>query len=298
MADQELVQKLRNVHAVNVTPFREDGTIDYVGLEDNVRFLLDNGAEVIVPCGNTGEFYALTVEEAQAVARFVAEKVNGRATVLVGVGHDLKTAHEMALSAQDAGADAVMVHQPAHPHLMAEGLIRYYTRIARSLHIGVALYVRHPVIDRDVLDRVTALDNVVAVKYAVNDLPTFATVAQSVTHSVAWVCGTAELWAPFFFAAGAEGFTSGLVNIAPERSIAMLAALRRGDRHSIMSVWKEIAPLEKLRASHHSGNNVTVIKEAMNLLGLPGGYVREPVGELNEADREELVRILKSWNKL
>jgi 4-hydroxy-tetrahydrodipicolinate synthase len=298
VADQELVQKLRNVHAVNVTPFQEDGTIDYLGLEENVRFLLDNGAEVIVPCGNTGEFYALTVEEAQAVARFVAEKVDGRAMVLAGVGHDLKTAREMALSAQDAGADAVMVHQPAHPHLMAEGLIRYYTRIACALHIGVALYVRHPAVDRDVLDRVTALDNVVAVKYAVNDLPTFATIAQSVTHSVAWICGTAELWAPFFFAAGAEGFTSGLVNIAPERSLAMLAALRQRDRRSIMCVWKEIAPLERLRASHHSGNNVTVIKEAMNLLGLPGGYVREPVGELNEADRQELVRILKTWNKL
>jgi dihydrodipicolinate synthase/N-acetylneuraminate lyase len=51
-------------------------------------------------------------------------------------------------------------------------------------------------------------------------------------------------------------------------------------------------------ASHHSGNNVTVIKEVMNLLGLPGGYVREPVGTLNEADRQELVRILKTWNKI
>jgi 4-hydroxy-tetrahydrodipicolinate synthase len=298
MAYQELVEKLRNVHAVNVTPFREDGTIDYEGLEENVRFLLDNGAEVIVPCGNTGEFYALTVEEAQAVARFVVEKVDGRVTVLAGVGHDLKTAQEMALSAQDAGADAVMIHQPAHPHLMAEGLIQYYTRTARGLHIGVALYVRHPAIDRDVLDRVTALDNVVAVKYAINDLPTFATIAQSVDHAVAWVCGTAELWAPFFFAAGAQGFTSGLVNVAPEKSLAMLAALRQGDQRSVMALWKEVAPLEKLRASHHSGNNVTVIKEAMNLLGLPGGYVRESVGELNEADREELVRILRTWNKI
>jgi 4-hydroxy-tetrahydrodipicolinate synthase len=77
----------------------------------------------------------------------------------------------------------------------------------------------------------------------------------------------------------------------------MLAALRQGDQRSVMTLWKEVAPLEKLRASHHSGNNVTVIKEAMNLLGLPGGYVRELVGELNEADREELMRILRTWNK-
>jgi 4-hydroxy-tetrahydrodipicolinate synthase len=238
------------------------------------------------------------VEEAQAVTQFVVEKVAGRATVLAGVGYDLKTAREMALAAQDAGADGVMVHQPAHPYLMAEGLIRYYTQMAHGIRVGIALYVRHPSIDRSVLDRVTALDNVVAVKYAINDLPTFATIAQSVDHPVAWVCGTVEMWAPFFFAAGAQGFTSGLVNAAPEKSLAMLAALRQGDRHSVMAVWKEIAPLEKLRTSHHSGNNVTVIKEAMNLLGLPGGYVRERVGELNEADRQELVRILKAWGKI
>jgi 4-hydroxy-tetrahydrodipicolinate synthase len=187
------------------------------------------------------------VEEAQAVTQFVVEKVAGRATVLAGVGHDLKTAREMALAAQETGADGVMVHQPSHPYLMAEGLIRYYSQIARGIRVGVALYVRHPAIDRDVLDRVTALDNVVAVKYAINDLPTFATIAQSVDHSVAWVCGTAEMWAPFFFAAGAQGFTSGLVNVAPEKSLAMLAALRQGDRRSVMAVWKEVAPLEKLR---------------------------------------------------
>jgi 4-hydroxy-tetrahydrodipicolinate synthase len=78
----------------------------------------------------------------------------------------------------------------------------------------------------------------------------------------------------------------------------MLAALRQGDQRSVIALWKEVAPLEKLRASHHSSNNVTVIKEAMNLLGLQGGYVKEPVGELNEADREELVRILRTWNKI
>lgn len=64
MAYQDLVDHLRTVHAINVTPFREDRSIDYEGLERNVRFLIEGGMEVIVPCGNTGEFYALTVEEA------------------------------------------------------------------------------------------------------------------------------------------------------------------------------------------------------------------------------------------
>jgi len=285
------------LHAINVTPFREDRVVDYDLLERNIEFLVANGLGVIVPYGNTGEFYALSVEEAQAVTRFVVERVDGRTAVLAGIGYDLGTAREMALAAQKAGADAVMVHQPVHPYLMTEGLIRYYTGIARSVEIGVVLYVRHEAIDREVLSRVADIENVLAIKYAINDLPRFADLVQCVEASVVWVCGTAEMWAPFFFAAGAEGFTSGLVNIAPELSLTMLDGLRRGDSEAVRTVWRHVAPIEKLRAKNHNGNNVSVIKEGMNLAGLPAGLVREPLGELDEADRQELIQILRSWGK-
>src|SRR5215212_6589668 len=294
---EELAGRLRTVHAINVTPFREDGGVDYRLLERNVEFLISSGLGVVVPCGNTGEFYALSLEEASAVTRFVVERVGGRATVLAGIGYDLGTAREMALAAQEAGADAVMVHQPVHPYLMTEGLIRYYTGIASSIEIGVALYIRNEAIDREVLSRVAEIDNVLAIKYAINDLPRFADLVQSVEAPIVWICGTAEMWAPFFFTAGAEGFTSGLVNIAPELSLTMLDGLRRGDSEAVRTVWRHVAPIEKLRAKNHNGNNVSVIKEGMNLAGLPAGLVREPLGELDEADRQELIQILRSWGK-
>jgi len=295
---EKLAKRLRTVHAINVTPFREDRGVDYDLLERNVEFLIASGLDVIVPCGNTGEFYALSVEEARAVTRFVVERVGGRTAVLAGIGYDLGTAREMALAAQEAGADAVMVHQPVHPYLMTEGLIRYYAGIARSVEIGVVLYARHEAIDGEVLSRVAGIENVLAIKYAINDLPRFADLVQTVEAPVVWVCGTAEMWAPFFFAAGAEGFTSGLANIAPEMSLAMLDGLRRGDAEAVRAVWRRVAPLERLRARNHNANNVSVIKEGMNLAGLPAGLVREPLGELDEADRRELIQILRSWGKL
>lgn len=298
MKYDELIDKLRDVHAINVTPFREDGGIDYEGLEANVRFLIENGAKVVVPCGNTGEFYALTVEEAEVVTRFVVEKVGGRATVVAGIGYDLKTAERLALSAQDAGADAVMVHHPVHPYLMTEGLVQYYEAIAKSVDVGVALYVRDAAINAEVLGRVTAMDNVVAVKYAVNDLPLFGSILQAVDSPVAWICGSAEMWAPFFFAVGAEGFTSGLVNLAPEKSLTMFEGLKRRDRDLVRDVWNEVAPLERLRSRHHNGNNVTVIKAGMNLMGLPGGRVREPISQLDGEDERELASILEAWGKI
>ena len=253
---------------------------------------------MIVPCGNTGEFYALSVAEAQAVTRFVVKQVGGRAAVLAGIGYDLGTAREMALAAQEVGADAVMVHQPVHPYLMTEGLIRYYADIARSVEIGVVLYARHEAIDQEVLGRIADIENVLAIKYAINDLPRFADLVESVEGPVVWVCGTAEMWAPFFFAAGAEGFTSGLVNIAPEMSLTMLDGLRKGDAEAVRTVWRQVAPIERLRAKKHNGNNVSVIKEGMNLAGLPAGQVREPLGELDDTDRQELIQILRSWGKL
>jgi 4-hydroxy-tetrahydrodipicolinate synthase len=298
MAHEKLAERLRTVHAINVTPFREDRSVDYDLLEQNIEFLIANDLEVIVPCGNTGEFYALSVEEAKAITRFVVERVAGRVAVLAGIGYDLGTAREMALVAQEAGADAVMVHQPVHPYLMTEGLVRYYAGIARSVEIGVVLYVRHKAIDREVLSRVADIENVLAIKYAINDLPRFASLVQSVDSPVVWVCGTAELWAPFFFAAGAEGFTSDLVNIAPEMSLAMLDGLRRGDAASVRAVWRDVAPMERLRAKNRNGNSVSAITEGMNLAGLPAGVAREPLGELDEADRQELIQILRSWGKL
>lgn len=294
----DLAGRLRTVHAINVTPFREDGGVDYASLEKNVEFLVAHGLEVIVPCGNTGEFYSLSMEEAKAVTRFVAEKVDGRSKVLAGIGYDTKTAGQMASFAQDVGADAVMIHQPVHPYVTPKGLVRYYTEIAQGVEIGVVLYVRHQATDREVLDRVTALENVLAVKYTINDLPSFGGLVQSIDNPVVWTCGTAEMWAPFFFAVGAEGFTSGLVNIAPEMSLKMLQGLRQGDRESVQAVWREVAPLERLRAKDHSGYNVAVIKEGMELLGLAPGRMREPGSGLDETDRQELVRILRAWGKL
>jgi dihydrodipicolinate synthase/N-acetylneuraminate lyase len=81
-------------------------------------------------------------------------------------------------------------------------------------------------------------------------------------------------------------------------SLKMLEGLRKGDRKSVQAVWREVAPLERLRAKAHNGYNVSVIKEGMALLGLAPSRIREPASKLDKTDRQELVRILRSWEKL
>lgn len=102
----------------------------------------------------------------------------------------------------------------------------------------------------------------------------------------------------FFYHAGAKGFTSGLINIAPQKAFEMLRALQNGDDQTVWKLWNEILPFEELRAKYNNGNNVVVIKEALRQVGLPAGVTRMPVSELNDNDKFEVKKVLDSWGLL
>eukprot|EP01042_Synura_sphagnicola_P005805 gene5805-7407_t len=111
--------------------------------------------------------------------------------------------------------------------------------------------------------------------------------------SANWICGLAEGWAAPFHALGARGFTSGLVNVAPERSLAIWKALEANDYDRARHLVDEIAGFETLRTKYGNGANVTVVKGALGLLGTNVGPVRLPgLPELNESERAELRKIV------
>jgi 4-hydroxy-tetrahydrodipicolinate synthase len=121
----------------------------------------------------------------------------------------------------------------------------------------------------------------------------FATTVETVGRDrLAWICGVAESWAPFFWPGGACGFTSGLVNLTTDFSLGMLATLEAGDYAQAMSIWNSVRPFEELRARHHNGNNVSVVKEAMAQMGLCQATVRPPISELTHHEKEEVTHIL------
>lgn len=292
-------EKLSTITAINIVPFeKETKVINWKGLEENIQFLLKHGSKVIVPNGNTGEFYALTLEEAKNITKEVARLVDGRATVVAGVGYAADIAIDLGIEAQKAGADCVMIHQPIHPYITEKGAVEYFKKIIDALDIPSIIYFKDPNLSDNVLKELSSLEKLVGVKYAINDLPRFAKVVSDIPkeHNIAWICGTAEKWAPFFFHAGAVGFTSGLVNLYPAKSFELLTALRDDNKEIVWKAWHEILPFEDLRAKYNNGNNVVVIKEAMEQLGLTAGVTREPVSPLGESDQKEVYNILKSWN--
>jgi 4-hydroxy-tetrahydrodipicolinate synthase len=289
-----LTQLLETISGVPVTPFGADGGLDEPSLAGVVERMAAQGVQIIVPCGGTGEFSALSAEERDRVARVTIEAA-GATPVIVGVGGDVAGAARAARAALDAGAAGVMTHALSDPYLTPDGTARYIEQVAAAGDGVVVPYIRGRVPSDATLGRIVALPQVVAVKWAIPDVQLFAGFAERFGGEIVPICGLAELWAPFFTLAGGRGFTSGLVNVDAALSLALLGALRDGAWPEAMRIWRAIRPFEELRARHDAGNNVPAVKEAMEIAGvIPCATVRPPLAPLSPADRAELADVMRA----
>ncbi len=294
----ELRQALATVAAIPVTPFGPDGAPDWDAHTRIIGRLLDAGITLVTPNGNTGEFSTLTAAEARQAAESAAAACAGRAEVLAGVGLDIPGAIAAGEHARSVGAQMIMVHQPTSPYLSADGWVDYHRAIAGALPgLGVVLYIRDPRITGQHIARLAdACPNVLGVKYGVRDPVLMAAVARDAgLDRFTWLAGLAELTAPACWTAGATGFTSGLVNVAPQLALAMLASLRDGDLAGAMKVWEQARPFEELRAADSSADNVSVVKEALAQLGLCRADVRPPSHQVSPQVRGQISDILATW---
>jgi 4-hydroxy-tetrahydrodipicolinate synthase len=294
----DLRGRLASVVAIPVTPFDEHDQVDEPSYAGILTRMVDGGIDVVTPNGNTGEFYALTTAETRAAVELTVKTVGDRATVLAGVGHAVPDAIAAARHARDVGAHAIMIHQPVHPYASPAGWVAYHRAIADAVpELGIVLYVRNPKVDGGQIAELGVLaPNVVGVKYAVPDPVRFASVARDAgLDRFAWVAGLAELSAPGYWATGAVGFTSGLANVGPALSLAMLSALRDADYPAAMAVWERIRPFEELRAAGDSANNVSVVKAALALLGLCRADVRPPSRPLDDVTTAAIAELLSGW---
>jgi 4-hydroxy-tetrahydrodipicolinate synthase len=295
---ETLRSALATVVVVPVTPFRADGSADWDTYAALTGRLIDGGITAITPNGNTGEFYALSQAEARQATETAARVAAGRAELLAGVGHDIATAVEAARHAADHGVRMVMIHQPVHPYVSAEGWIDYHVAIAGAVpDLGVVLYLRTPrITGAHIAELADRAPNVIGVKYGVRDATVFAAVARDAgLDRFTWLAGAAELTAPSYWVAGAHGFTSGLANVAPEIPLAMLTALRENDLGAAMKIWESARRFEELRLADSSADNVSVVKDALAQLGLCRADVRPPSRPLPPAVKAEIAGILASW---
>ncbi|KJF67512.1 dihydrodipicolinate synthase family protein [Rhizobium nepotum] len=290
-------QALHGISGVPVTAYETDGEVDIGVTTEAYARVARAGIHNIVAAGNTGEFYALTPAEILKVYEAAIEGVSGQAPVTAAIGRSQREALSMARQAREMGASAVMSHQPVDPFAAPQSQIDYFIGLAEGSELPLVAYVRADGFSVDDMVRLSSHPNVAGIKFATTDIMLLSrAIAASDPNGALYVCGLAESWAPAFCAVGARGFTSGLVNVAPQFSLQVHDALTAGNFSAARKIVEKIELFERLRTRYRNGANVTVVKEAMEILGLAVGPVRAPgLARLDKEDRAALEGLLASW---
>jgi 4-hydroxy-tetrahydrodipicolinate synthase len=287
---------LKGISGVPVTPYGADGEIDISLLARMIARLAKTGVHNLMAAGNTGEFFSLSLDEIRKVHAITAEAAGSECLTSAAVGRSLVEAKALARDAIAAGAGAIMAHHPMDPFAGPSAQVDYFLAIAEASTVPFIAYVRTDTFSVDDFRRLAAHENVAGVKFASTNLMLLAEVIRSTEDLPAvWVCGLAEAWAPPFYAIGAQGFTSGFVNVFPEISLQVHAALTAGDFAAARRLINTFSQFEELRTHYRNGSNVTVVKEALGMMGTNVGPVRLPgVPSLTNTERSVLRSIIEA----
>jgi 4-hydroxy-tetrahydrodipicolinate synthase len=297
MTTQNLQTALTGISGILVTPFDEHDKVAPQRLKPIIDRAIGAGVHILTANGNTGEFYGLTTLEAERMVHAIGERIDGRLPMIGGVGRSIGDAVALARASREAGAAALMVHQPPDPFVAPRGVVAYVQRIAEAGQgLPVVLYLRNDGIGLDAIEQLCRIPEVTGVKWAAPTPLRLAEAIRRADPAIVWVGGLAETWAPPLCAVGARGFTSGLINVWPAHSVAIHTALAAGDYPGAGKLIRVMSAFEELRAEEGNGTNVSVVKTALQMMGEDCGHVRPPgAWPLTERQSSTLRLRLQEW---
>lgn len=283
-----------------VTPFKENGEINYSKLEQLVEDQIAGGTDSIIVCGTTGEAATLTHDEHIREIRFVCDIVNGRIPVIAGTGSNC-TATSVYLSkcAEEAGADGLLLVSPYYNKSTQKGLKVHFTEVAEAVKLPILLYnvpsrTGINIAPETIVELCKEVENIVGVKEASGN---FSSIAKIASMSNGWVdlySGNDDQIVPLM-SLGGKGVISVLSNIAPAKVHEMCEAHLKGDVAKSCKMQLEAIPL--IEALFCEVNPIPV-KEAMNMMGMEVGPYRKPLVEMDPQNKERLRRELVNYGLL
>jgi 5-dehydro-4-deoxyglucarate dehydratase len=294
MTSAELRSRFRGVFGFPITPFRKDLSLDLDGLAHNVDRMSRHPFCALVAAGGTGELYSLTVAEIVEVVRVTVEAAAGRMPVVAGTGFNAAIGAEIARGVEKAGADCLLVMPPYYSHAPEEGLFAYYEAIARASGLPLMIYSRDwavfsPQQVARLADRVPSL---AAWKDGQGDARKYQRIMSYVGDRLAWLGGIGDDCVPAYFAIGVQAYTSSISNIAPKLSLQLAeAGLARDFARLDLLMRRYVHPLYEIR-DRLRGYEVAVMKQAMEILGLPAGPVRPPLENCRPRDAEDIRKLM------
>jgi 4-hydroxy-tetrahydrodipicolinate synthase len=279
-----------------ITPFDNEGRFDEDTYRELIEFQIENGTDVLVPCGTTGESATLSYGEHDRVIRACVEQVNGRRPVLAGTGSNAThEAIDISQRARELGADGVLLVTPYYNKPSQEGLYLHYRQIADRVHLPQVLYNvpgRTGInMTAETVLRLAEIPNIVAIKEASGNLTQISEIIAGAGDKLDVISGDDFLTFPMM-ACGAKGVISVTANIMPREVKALVAAVNEGRWEEARKLHLELLPIH--RAMFLESNPVPV-KTAAAMMGKCGEVLRLPLSPLSAGNREKLSQILRKY---
>ena len=278
MNPSELRARLHGVIAFPITPFKSDLSLDLEGLEHNLRELVQHPVCAIVAAGGTGEMYSLTPAEHQQVVATTVSVAAGRVPVIAGVGFGQKLAVELALQSSAAGADGILAFPPYYPQADDEGLLEYYAAIGAATPLGLFIYSRDwAAFSPAMVERLTQIETLIAWKDGQGDIRRLQAIMNRVGDRLHWIGGAGDDMVLSYYATGIRTYTSSIATVAPRLSLKLHDLAATGSSDELLTIMNQsVIPLYAIR-SRRKGYEVSTMKALMDMAGLKGGPVRQPL---------------------
>lgn len=283
-----------------VTPFKENGEVNYEKLAELLEYQIENSTDCIVICGTTGESATMTHQEHADVIRFTCERVAKRIPVIAGTGSNCTQATiDLSAEAERAGADGLLLVSPYYNKATQNGLKQHFTAVADAVKIPLVLYnvpsrTGLTIAPSTIADLVLNVDNIVGVKEASGNFSNIATLMNLTEGRIELYSGNDDQIVPIL-SLGGIGVISVLSNVAPKQTHDIVASYLAGDVKTSCKLQLDAIPLI---SELFCEVNPIPVKAAMNLMGMGVGSLRLPLTEMEPQNQERMAKVMREYGIL
>lgn len=283
-----------------VTPFKENGEVNYEKLEEIVEEQIAGGTDAIIACGTTGEASTMTHEEHLDVIEYICRVTKKRIPVVAGTGSNCtETAVYLSAEAEKRGADGLLLVSPYYNKATQKGLMAHFTAVADAVKIPVILYnipgrTGVTIKPETIVALCRDVDNIVGVKEASGNFSAIATLMSLSDGKVDLYSGNDDQIVPLL-SLGGKGVISVLSNVAPRQTHDICASYFAGDVKTSAGLQLKAIPLI---TELFSEVNPIPVKAAMNMMGKGVGPLRMPLTEMESQNQEKLKKAMTAYGIL
>ncbi|GAA0237468.1 dihydrodipicolinate synthase family protein [Halobacterium noricense] len=261
--------------------------VEYEKIAENARTIYGEGIQTFLSTANISEYHSLTHDERVQIAETNVDALPSDACILAGVGGNTVEARQLIREYDDVGVDAMMIMPPDHTYVHEQGLLRYYRKLSSATETPLVPYVRGFNPSVEFLQDISRMDGIIGIKYALEDPVKLGAVVDAEDDDTVWVDGLAEPFSVSYWNEGIEGFSAGVSNFRPEVGLELFDALSSGDWEYARQLRNICLPYQNFRGETGQNNalpgaiSVPAVKKGLDLAGLNGGLVREPIVPLS-----------------